>query len=328
MTANLDDALLSLNLVAVVVCAIFELLAEMKILSLDQVEVRRWLRGHSRAVRSSSSARFANQRCALTDLHQRGAQPCATCARTSFSLFAASLSNSVAGAMLAVNSPRHAVLKLRDPCLHDVDTRLCVAQLFLVILYRMSVASDLMRQHLRLILALAEALYAVTALPLHHLAKRGTTAMRRTTKNSLHLPKLCIVKHTCAKWRTDARDEGERVTRVCVDTNVQSQPSHTNCPKPYRNARTLATHFTHQPPQSTTVVTLTTCGCSLPKAEVPKDLPLFLPSLPVGLAICTKKARAASVLGPCDIEDLSDIDDEDVFCVPNVTQPEYRQRTV
>ena len=43
----------------------------------------------------------------------------------------------------------YAVLKLRDPCLHGVDTGLRVEQLFLVVLCRMRVASDLMSPHLR-----------------------------------------------------------------------------------------------------------------------------------------------------------------------------------
>ena len=68
-----------------------------------------------------------------------------------------------------------------------------VAQLFLVILYRMRVASDLMSQYLRLIVGLAEALDAVTAVPLPHFAERGTwpwepfKVMLRTTKTKLDL---------------------------------------------------------------------------------------------------------------------------------------------
>ena len=57
--------------------------------------------------------------------------------------------------------------------MHGFETRHRVARLFLVVPHRMRVASDLMSQHLRLILGLAEALRAVTALPLPHFAQRG-----------------------------------------------------------------------------------------------------------------------------------------------------------
>ena len=108
-------------------------------------------------MRSSSSARFAKQCCALTDMHHR-----ATCAQTLFSLLAASLSNSVAPATSVIRATSSGCCFWRiSVAFASVGTRLRVAQLFLVMIYRMRVASDLMSQHLRIILRLTEALYAV-----------------------------------------------------------------------------------------------------------------------------------------------------------------------
>ena len=73
------------------------------------------LRGDLHDVLSLSNARFAVQRCALTDLHQRG---------------------------------------MRLPVSHTQ---------FLVVLFGVRMASDLMSQHLRVILSLAEALHAVSS---------------------------------------------------------------------------------------------------------------------------------------------------------------------
>ena len=96
-------------------------------------------------------------------------------------------------------------------------------------------------------------------------AKPWTTAMRRTKKlldpsvncHCVHheTPMLKLQHGTNSGERKCAREQGTARRRhqqhytVSGDTgrhNVQSPPSHTDCLKPSHNARTLATHFTHQ----------------------------------------------------------------------------------
>ena len=54
---------------------------------------------------------------------------------------------------------------------------------------------------------------------------------------------------------------------------------------------------------------------------------MFVRSLPLELAPETVTVTAESELGSYNTEDLSDIDDEDVFFVPVVTQPSLNKRT-
>ena len=115
----------------------------------DQVEVRRRIAIHRALV-------TALRTVPATDVHQRGAQPCAIYARTLFSLLPASLSNFVAAAMLAVGvanseccSRRISVAFATLASISKID--FCTASI------RVSVASERMSQHFRLILGLDEA---------------------------------------------------------------------------------------------------------------------------------------------------------------------------
>ena len=77
---------------------------------------------------------------------------------------------------------RHADTKIEDRFLHSVDTSIRVARLFLVILFRVRMASDLMSQHLRVILGLTEALCAVP--PVAQFCGAKDVGMTKQNKNS------------------------------------------------------------------------------------------------------------------------------------------------